>query len=41
MPGIRRLRESGKSVVYSGKNEEVAYCQRCLEIANIRTKLGN
>ena len=41
MPGIRRLTESGVGVVYSGKSEEVAYCQRCLEMANIRSKLGN
>ena len=41
MPGIRRSTESGVGVVYSGKSEEVAYCQRCLETANIRSKLGN
>jgi len=41
MPGIRRLRESGISVIYSGKNEAVTYCQRCLEMFNIRSKLGN
>ena len=42
MPGIRRLTDSGIAVVYSGrKTAEVAYCQRCLEMANIRSKLGN
>lgn len=44
MPGIRRLTDkgSGIGVVYSGRNqEEIAYCQRCLEMANIRSKLGN
>src|SRR6476619_2801009 len=41
MPGIRRLTD-GVAVVYSGNNkEEIAYCQRCLEMANIRSKLGN
>jgi hypothetical protein len=42
MPGIRRLTESGIGVVYSGKSkEEVPYCQRCLEMADIRSTLGN
>jgi hypothetical protein len=45
MPGIRRRREdySSVGVVYSGKasKEEVAYCPRCLEMANVRSKLGN
>jgi hypothetical protein len=45
MPGIRRVTDSkytGVGVVYSEKSrEEVAYCQRCLDIANVRSKLGN
>jgi hypothetical protein len=44
LPGIRRLTDkgSGIGVVYSGSiQEELAYCQRCLEIANVRSKLGN
>lgn len=44
MPGIRRVNEkySDVGVVYTGRNqEEIAYCQKCLELANIRSKLGN
>ena len=41
MPGIRRLRESGIATIYSGKSEKVTYCQRCLEMFNIHSKLGN
>jgi hypothetical protein len=43
--GIRRLKDKHSSVgvVYSESNdvEEIAYCQRCLEIANARSKLRN
>ena len=41
MPGIKRSTDSGIAVIYSGKSKEVAYCQRCLEMANIRSKLEN
>jgi hypothetical protein len=43
MPGIGRLRDkSTTAVIYSGrKQEEIAYCHRCLEMANVRSKLGN
>jgi hypothetical protein len=44
LPGIRRLADkySGAGVVYSEKSqEEIAYCQRCLDIANVCSKLGN
>jgi hypothetical protein len=44
MPGIRRLMDkyTAVGVIYSEKTrEEVAYCQRCLKMANIRSKLGN
>jgi hypothetical protein len=45
MAGIRRLRGdyTGVGVVYSGKapKEEVSYCQGCLEMANVHSKLGN
>jgi hypothetical protein len=44
MPGIKRLtdKSGGVGIVYSGKDpEEVAYCHRCLKMANIRSKLGN
>jgi hypothetical protein len=44
MPRIRRLtdKHSGVGVIYSEKTrEEVAYCDRCLKMANIRSKLGN
>lgn len=35
-------KSSGIGVVYSNMNqEELAYCQRCLEMANVRSKLGN
>jgi hypothetical protein len=43
---IRRLRNdkgsSSVGVIYSEKTrEEVAYCDRCLKMANVRSKLGN
>jgi hypothetical protein len=44
LPGIRRLTDkySNVGVVYSErKAQEIAYCQRCLELANVRSKLGN
>jgi hypothetical protein len=45
MPGIRRLTEigTGVGVVYFEKSQEevVAYCHRCLEMGNVRSKLGN
>lgn len=44
MPGIKRLADNYRhiGVVYSEeREEEVACCQRCLEMANIRSKLGN
>jgi hypothetical protein len=35
-------RYNGIAVVYSGRtHEEIAYCQRCLEMANVYSKLGN
>lgn len=38
MPGINRRK--GVGVVYGhNEKEEIAYCQRCLEMANIRSKL--
>jgi hypothetical protein len=44
MTGIRRLTDkkySSVGVVYSGSSEkEIAYCQRCLDMANVRSKLG-
>jgi hypothetical protein len=43
LPGIRRYRDkSSVGIIYSEKSrEEIAYCQRCLDIANVRSKLGN
>lgn len=43
MPGIRRRtdKSGGIGVIYFGSEKEIAYCQRCLEIANVRTVLGN
>jgi hypothetical protein len=46
VPGIKRLRDKsgGVGVVYAGgsdERQEVSYCHRCLEMANIRSKLGN
>jgi hypothetical protein len=45
LPGIKRLtdKSGGVGVVYSGTKEsvEVAYCHRCLEMANVRSKLGD
>jgi hypothetical protein len=44
LPGIRRVTDkySVIAAVYSGRTqEEIAYCQRCLEMANVRCKLGN
>jgi hypothetical protein len=44
LPGIRRVRDnySGVGVIYPEKTrEEVSYCQRCLKMANVRSKLGN
>jgi hypothetical protein len=43
MSRIRRLsdKHSGVGVIYSEKSrEEIAYCQRCLDMANVRSKLG-
>jgi hypothetical protein len=44
LPGIRRLwdKSNGVGMISSGSAEhEIAYCQRCLEMANIRSKLGD
>jgi hypothetical protein len=42
LPKIRRLTNSGIGVVYSERNvQEIAYCQHCLNMANVRSKLGN
>jgi hypothetical protein len=44
LPRIRRLtdKHSGVGVIYSEKSrEEVAYCDRCLKMANVRSILGN
>jgi hypothetical protein len=45
MPGIKRLtdKSGGVGAVYGGpdEREDVAYCHRCLEMANVRSELGN
>lgn len=46
MMGIfKRLtnKSGGVGIVYGGseQSEEIAYCHRCLEMANIRSELGN
>jgi hypothetical protein len=45
LPGIKRLvdKTGGVGVAYGGpdQREQVAYCHRCLDMANIRFKLGN
>jgi hypothetical protein len=44
MPGIRRLwdKSGGIGMISSGSAEhEIAYCQRCLEMANVRSNLGD
>jgi hypothetical protein len=44
LPGIKRLmdKSGGVGAIYSEeREEEVAYCKRCLEMANVRSKLGN
>lgn len=42
MPGIRRLTDKGRGVGIidstDSDQEEIAYCQRCLEMANVRSK---
>jgi hypothetical protein len=44
LPGIRRVQEgySGVGVVFSrSSHREIAYCQRCLKLANRHSILGN
>jgi hypothetical protein len=44
LPRIRRLTDKHSSVAIISPEktrEEVAYCDRCLKMANVRSKLGN